>query len=149
MSLGLVLLSWALFVGIGPNWGIDFTGGTEIQLRFDEDIAISEVRDALRAIEVSDDAVQEVSDSSTEGSEFVVRIQDAAFGMDALEQDIRGAIGTAFGEDWIATIEQDAEVGARFVVNYSDSVGITTREDMNRAVADLPGISVQSGKEDR
>jgi preprotein translocase subunit SecF len=30
MSLGLVLLSWALFVGIGPNWGIDFTGGTEI-----------------------------------------------------------------------------------------------------------------------
>ena len=149
MSIGLVLLSWALFVGMGPNWGIDFTGGTEIQLRFDEDIAISEVRDALRAIEVSDDAVQEVSDSSTVGSEFVVRIQDAAFGMDALEQDIRSAIGTAFGENWLATIEQDAEVGARFVVNYSDSVGNTTREDMNRAVADLPGISVQSGKEDR
>ena len=149
LSIGLVVLSWVLFFGMGPNWGIDFTGGTEIQLRFTEDVAIGDVRDALRSIEVSDDAVQEVSDNQTEGSEFVVRIQDAAFGMDALETDIRKAIESAFGADWIETIEQDAEVGARFVVSYNESAGTTTREDMNKAVADLAGISVQSGKSDR
>ena len=149
MSIGLVILSWVLFFGVGANWGIDFTGGTEIQLRFNDDVSISDVRDALRSMDVSDDAVQEVSDNTTEGTEFVVRIQDAAFGMDALEQDLRNALVAEFGDEWIDTIEQDAEVGARFVVNYSEAAGATTREDLNRAVADMAGISVQSGKEDR
>ena len=57
----LVAASWAVFIAIGPNWGIDFTGGTEIMLKFEEATDISEVRTALRELGLSDDTVQSVN----------------------------------------------------------------------------------------
>ena len=36
ISIVIVAVSWALFFTIGPNWGIDFTGGTELHLAFEE-----------------------------------------------------------------------------------------------------------------
>ena len=53
----LMLASWGVFIGIGPNWGIDFTGGTEIHIKFEEATDIGAVRSALRAMDLSDDAV--------------------------------------------------------------------------------------------
>ena len=45
----MVMGALALFFVVGPNWGIDFTGGTEIHLRFNDSIEIGEVREALAA----------------------------------------------------------------------------------------------------
>ena len=50
LSVILVVLSWVFFFTIGPNWGIDFTGGTEIHLRFDDSVGIAELRSALKGI---------------------------------------------------------------------------------------------------
>ena len=40
-SVIMVIASLALFFGQGPNWGIDFTGGTEVHLKFSDAIEIS------------------------------------------------------------------------------------------------------------
>jgi len=46
--LGLMaLLSLVSLFYPGPNYGIDFAGGTEVQLAFDGDTTPSEVRSAL------------------------------------------------------------------------------------------------------
>ena len=117
LSVALVLLSWVVFVAIGPNWGIDFTGGTEIHLKFDEPtIEISEVRQALRTLELSDDAVQAVN--GDDSGEFIVRIQDARFGMEELLTEVRETLGELYGPDWVQDIEASAEVSARFDVTY-------------------------------
>ena len=50
LSILTVLGAWASFVVIGPNWGIDFTGGTEIHLQFDEAIEIGEIWGTLRGL---------------------------------------------------------------------------------------------------
>ena len=54
LSAFLVICSIAAVFVIGPNWGIDFTGGTEIHVKFSPGEAdapqlttISEVRDFL------------------------------------------------------------------------------------------------------
>ena len=45
----MVIVSWILFFGYpGPQWGIDFQGGTEIHLKFlGEPVGEGGVRDAL------------------------------------------------------------------------------------------------------
>lgn len=43
-SVIVVLSSWfAFFVAPGPKWGIDFTGGTEIQMQFKDDVHVDEM----------------------------------------------------------------------------------------------------------
>ena len=83
MSTLLVSASLALFFLIGPTWGIDFTGGLEMHLKFQESTSIGDLRGALSEMEISDDSVQQINDPSA--NEFVVRIQDPEFGTEAVK----------------------------------------------------------------
>ena len=152
LSLLLVVGAWAAFIGVGPNWGIDFTGGTEIHIKFvqeegdgQEITSISEVREALRSLGLGDDAVQSVG--STEDNEFAIRIQDASFGMAELQAQVEEAIVSSFGPDWIEAISADAEVGARFVVTSTDEAA--DRKALAEAVKGIVGLNVQDGKDER
>src|SRR5690349_15087132 len=78
VSIFLVFVSIALFVGIGPNWGIEFTGGTEILMKFEDPIEIGELRKAMDSLGIGNDAVQQIG--AAEDQTFVVRIQDPTFG---------------------------------------------------------------------
>jgi preprotein translocase subunit SecF len=49
VSLVLVLLSWGLLLTKGFNYGIDFAGGTLIQVQYKGDAPIANVREALKA----------------------------------------------------------------------------------------------------
>ncbi|MCB9681415.1 MAG: protein translocase subunit SecF [Alphaproteobacteria bacterium] len=148
ISLVLVLLSWALFFGVGPKWGIDFTGGTEIHLRFDDDIAITDLRAALESLGIQGDAVQEVGGEGEH--EFKVRIQDASFGSDALKAQVIDDLKKGMTENWVADWDRDitfsAEVGARFAVHYQgDRVlpGVLLSK-----LGDIQGVKVDEGRED-
>ena len=58
ISAAMVLLAWVAFIAIGPNWGIDFTGGTEVQLKFqDSDNVTIEDKCQLHNTVVCRDAV--------------------------------------------------------------------------------------------
>ena len=157
-SAVLVLLSWVAFAVVGPNWGIDFTGGTEIHLRFDEAPEITEVRGALRSLGLSDDAVQAVD--GEDSGEFIVRIQDATFGMEEVEAQVTGALRNLYGETWIEKVESSAEVSARFVVSYTgetkgyqsiledlrkqeglEQANVTPGKDQKQVVIEVPGLS--------
>jgi preprotein translocase subunit SecF len=59
----------------GLNYGIDFTGGTLVQVRFPQATQISEVRDAMERPELHGVVVQEVG---RDGREFHIRLQEAS-----------------------------------------------------------------------
>ncbi|MFZ5477821.1 MAG: protein translocase subunit SecF [Myxococcota bacterium] len=144
LSAIAVLVSIILFVTIGPNWSIDFTGGTEVQFRFQEATTISEVRDALDDIGVSEDSVQQVGD--TGDNRFLVRVQGES-GAKQQEVDlVRDALGKAFGAEWVDEIRIDAEVGTRASVTYKgEQVPLPRIQD---ALAGLAGVTVQASPEE-
>ena len=98
ISVIVVTISLALFFLRGPTWGIDFTGGTEIHLKFSEATEIGEIRDALSARGLSNDAVQQIG--QPQDQEFVIRIQPTEKGdkKDARKAlDVIGTLGTRGG----------------------------------------------------
>lgn len=112
----LVLLSVFGFFTVGPKWSTDFTGGTEIRIRFEEPIEIGELRTSLSEVGLPDDAVQAVN--GTGSGEYLVRIGDPTFGMDGLEEEVRKALLELYGPGWVTNLVARAEVSAQFTVDY-------------------------------
>jgi len=140
----LVVASLLLFFVKGPNWGIDFTGGTEIQVKFEQPTEIGDVRDVLTQLELSNDAVQQVGAETD--YRYIIRIQDTTYGADELRDDILGKLENRFGEDWIAETSFDAQIGARLLVRYTgDSVPI---EQVQMALTGVEGAKVADSPDD-
>ncbi len=130
-SAALVVLSWIAFAAVGPNWGIDFTGGTEIRVAFEQPMEIGELRSKLSGIGLGDDAVQ-----SSGVNEYTIRIQDTAFGTEEVRTELRKAYDAAFGPDWVVDLTMDSEVGARAVTRHNGNP--VTADAVEKAVAHLP-----------
>ncbi len=143
-SLLMVLISLALFFIKGPNWGIDFTGGTEITIDFEDATSIGDVRDAMVRLELDGDSVQQIG--SEEDSKFTIRIQDVTFGTKGLRSEVEQALVARFGTDWIADSAFDAQIGARMVVRYSgDEVSL---DQVQSALAGIDGAVAQESPDD-
>ena len=58
LSAFFVIMSIYSFVIQGLNWGIDFSSGYVVQLKFDNDITISEVRTTFEKNGINDAVIQ-------------------------------------------------------------------------------------------
>jgi preprotein translocase subunit SecF len=74
ISLILVLSSLIYIAVRGINYGIDFKGGTEIQIRFAKPIHIDQVRDSMANMNLGEVGVQAFG----EGNEYIIRFQGEA-----------------------------------------------------------------------
>ena len=143
-SVVAVLASLALFFLVGPTWGIDFTGGTEVHMKFRESTQINTLRDALQEQGLASDSVQQVG--TPEDNEFVVRIQDPEFGTEDLKGKVLGTLTGKFGEKWIKESSFDAQIGARLVVVYDgDPVQVA---DVQNILKDIQGATVTEASDD-
>jgi preprotein translocase subunit SecF len=144
ISVVLVVVSVTVFVVIGPNWGIDFTGGAEIHLKFEEQVGISEVRDAIVAVGLPGDAVQSIG--APEDAEYSVRVQDAAFGSEDIRAAVKDKLAATFGQDWIVDERFEAEVGASMTLEYGgDAVAM---EQIVASLAGMKGVKVREAPDD-
>jgi preprotein translocase subunit SecF len=88
-----------LLVVKGPNMGVDFAGGTVVQLKFQQKVSIADIRRTLTPIGLGDSAIQ---DFGQEGSnEFLVRLERTAIELGALGEKIRGALAAQFGQNQV------------------------------------------------
>ncbi len=71
ISLVLVLLSLVYLAVRGINYGIDFKGGTEIQVKFVQPLHIDEVRKSVAGMGLGEVGVQAFG----EGNEYIIRFQ--------------------------------------------------------------------------
>lgn len=142
-STACVTLSWILFFTIGPNWGIDFTGGTEIRLQFDEPVATEEVREAISRLGLGGEAVQQIG--RAEAGEFSIRVQDPEFGMKDLSQKVRTRLDAHFGAGWVTDMVTNAEVGARFTITHAGEM--VQSDEVKTALGDIDGVGVQPGRD--
>jgi len=80
----------------GPNYGIDFAGGTEVQLAFTADTSPGEIREALEDGGYARPDVISVEDMP---NEYIIRVREVSSLPEEQIEKIREAAAAALGED--------------------------------------------------
>jgi preprotein translocase subunit SecF len=83
----------SLVINGGPNYGIDFVGGTLVQVKFAEDTDASKIKDSLSALDLGSVVVQHFGDDS---NEYLVRVQESANNKE-LSKLISGSLESSYG----------------------------------------------------
>ncbi|MBW2145920.1 MAG: protein translocase subunit SecF [Deltaproteobacteria bacterium] len=95
-SCALILITIiSLILHGGPNYGIDFTGGTIIQVKFKEPTNAAHIRSRVNII---DDTVLIQRFGSAENNEFLLRMAQSSPDLEGLSEKIRKALEQEFGQ---------------------------------------------------
>jgi preprotein translocase subunit SecF len=95
VSSVLVLLSVISVFWPGPNWGIDFSGGTEVQLRFRGDVSTADLRGQLEELGYASPDVIAVSGHA---NEYIVRVREVSTLPEGIEETIQIQLAEGLGE---------------------------------------------------
>jgi preprotein translocase subunit SecF len=113
VNLAVLIL---LFVR-GPELGVDFAGGTMVQVKFQQKVSIPDIRAALSGLGMEDIVVQ---DFGQEGSnEYLIRLEKASLEIATFGDQIRKSLVEKFGPD-------------SFEIRRIEFVGPKVGEDLRR-----------------
>ena len=99
----------------GPNLGVDFAGGTMVQLKFQDKVAIADIHRALENVKLGGAAVQDFGEASA--NEYLVRLDKTSVELGALGEQIKKALTEELGP-------------GKFEVRRIESVGPKVGEDL-------------------
>lgn len=80
----------------GPNYGIDFAGGSLVQVKFVEATTAKDIKAALKDLDLRGLTVQQFGD---EANEYLLRAQESSSKLEGLSQTIGGALDAVYGAD--------------------------------------------------
>lgn len=96
ISAILILMSLvSLIIHNGPNYGIDFVGGTLIQVKFDKPVEVKQIRQAMSALGFEDASVQNFGQSDQ--NEFLIRTTSPKASDQSLSESISSALEKSTG----------------------------------------------------
>jgi preprotein translocase subunit SecF len=95
ISVLLILIGiGSLIMKGGPNYGVDFAGGTLVQLRFEKNTTPTEIKDALIPAVLDAATVQQFGDDA---NEYLIRAQESDNGLQGLGTKILAALEPVYG----------------------------------------------------
>jgi len=102
IKFALIVSAVAILIGLvslvvhgGPNYGIDFAGGTLVQVQFKQDTNPAEIKDKLAVLDLGSMVVQSFGD---EANEFLIRIQSEESELAAVSRAIEDTLASNYGE---------------------------------------------------
>lgn len=97
ISLLLILGSFAsLLIKGGLTYGIDFAGGTLIQVRFDGPVSVPDIKKGLTQEGITNPSIQSFGEADTH--EFLVRIDDSGIAEGESTEKLEAALNAATGK---------------------------------------------------
>ena len=96
LSMTLTILSIIYVLVHGLNFGIDFAGGTAVQIQFKQPTSIDKIRDSLRAINLENSTIQQVGASSD--NEYLLRTEMSSSDLKGLSGKIEDSLATLYGK---------------------------------------------------
>lgn len=87
----------SLVVNGGPNYGIDFAGGTLVQVKFVDDTDAAKIKDSLASLDLGSIVVQRFGDDP---NEFLIRVQESTKEKD-LSAMISGSLTASHGDGMV------------------------------------------------
>lgn len=95
-SLTLIIITVvALVLRNGPNYGIDFAGGTMVHVKFIEKVSIDNLRETLGKSNLGDLLVQDFGEDE---GEYLIRVEKSNESLDQLSTIIRTNLDESFGK---------------------------------------------------
>ena len=104
----------ALFLK-GPLLGVDFAGGTMVQLKFSQKVSIPDIRAALEKVNLGNGVVQDFGEPGS--NEYLVRLDKTSGELGALGEQVKKSLADHFGAD-------------KFEIRRIESVGPKVGEDL-------------------
>ncbi len=92
----LVSIGSLVFHG-GPNLGIDFAGGTLVQIKFFQDTDADGIRNSLRSAKLEDSVIQRFGTHAE--NEFLIRTEKSSSELEGLSDQIAIALSATYGKD--------------------------------------------------
>ncbi|MBU2497286.1 MAG: protein translocase subunit SecF [Proteobacteria bacterium] len=80
----------------GPNYGVDFSGGVVVQAKLEQKRTPSEIREALRPIQLEDSIIQEFGEEGEH--EYFIRVRKTDMELGGLNEKVREALLAQFGK---------------------------------------------------
>lgn len=81
----------------GPNYGIDFSGGILLQVKFFDAVKTAGLRDALMGLSLGQVVVQQFGDPKE--NEFLVRVEKTETDLQSVQKTVQETLATRFGSD--------------------------------------------------
>ncbi len=96
-SLFAIIVSIAsLILHGGPNLGIDFAGGTMVQIKFSQETSADRIRDSLRAIGLGNSVIQRFG--YHDNNEFLVKTEKSSSAIEGLSNKIEEALEASYSK---------------------------------------------------
>jgi len=97
-SLIVIIISiLSLLLHGGPNLGIDFAGGTQVQVKFSQEATADGIRDSLTAINLGNSIIQRFGYHAN--NEFLIKTERSSSELEGLSDKIAEALGTTYGKE--------------------------------------------------
>jgi preprotein translocase subunit SecF len=110
VSLSMILISIvSLVIHKGPKYGIDFAGGTLIQVKFDKPVTVNQIKSGLSAIDLARSSVQRFGEKSED--EYLIHIDRSGVTSEGYSAKLQQALKTSTGVN--ATIRRVEIVGPK------------------------------------
>ncbi|HEU18860.1 MAG TPA: protein translocase subunit SecF [Deltaproteobacteria bacterium] len=95
ISLAMIIISIAsLILHNGPNLGIDFAGGTLVEVKFKEDTTADTIRSALNTVNLGNSVIQRFGYKGD--NEFLIKTEKTSSELKGLSDMIEEALSTAY-----------------------------------------------------
>lgn len=108
--IGISILS--LIVRGGPNYGVDFAGGTMMHVRFTQPLSANDIRDALEPLNLSDVTIQDFGSGPSGGADYLIRMPADTAENEGLPGKAKQALQAKFGESAV-DVQRVETVGPR------------------------------------
>ena len=90
ISIAITLIGLGSLVAKGGlRYDIDFTGGTLIQVRFEQPPQVAKIRASLGTIQLGESIIQQFGDPR----EYIIRLPLVAVGSEEISRRVQGALG--------------------------------------------------------
>ncbi|MBW2559785.1 MAG: protein translocase subunit SecF [Deltaproteobacteria bacterium] len=95
IAIGLSILS--LLLHGGPNLGIDFAGGTLVQIQFSQETDADTIRGALKTVDLGNSVIQRFG--YKDNKEFLIKTEKTSSALEGLSNRITEALSTSYGRE--------------------------------------------------
>ncbi|WP_408096905.1 protein translocase subunit SecF [Peredibacter sp. HCB2-198] len=104
-SLLLIIGTVVMYFTKGINYGVDFRGGVEVQVKFKQKVALSELRDLMNEKKVALSQLQSIGDESQ--NEFLLKLETDKGDLNAVSAQVSSVLDEKYGAGSYEILKND------------------------------------------